>query len=96
MTAAVFILLELYFIITPCDQTATAPALRRRSSMKCGRCGKPYSTNSIRPQLVQLTVCRPLFTLWRSCVGSDIRQPWQRSRSTLATARPPLDFRNVS
>ena len=55
-----------------------------------------YSTNNIRPQLLQVTVWRPLLTLWRSWVGSDIRQPWQRSRSTLATARPPLDFRNVS
>ena len=58
--------------------------------------GALYSTNNIRPQLLQVTVWRPLLTLWRSWVGSDIRQPWQRSRSTLATARPPLDFRNVS
>ena len=52
-----------------------------------------YSTEQhSRPQLVQLTVWRPLFTRWRNWVGSDIRHPWQRSRSTLATARPPFGF----
>ena len=55
-----------------------------------------YSTNSILPQLLQFTVCLPLLTRWRNWVGNDIRQPWHKSRSTFATARPPLDLRSVS
>ena len=55
-----------------------------------------YPGKSILPQLLQVTVYRPERTRCKCWVGRDIRHPWHKPRSTLATAVPPLLRRRVS